>query len=100
MPSPVADWPRGSPPGFMAKGAALAAMFVMPSPEDEEKTMLDHYWEIPDYYKENPGTCFVFNVQGKKVAASFPKEREWAPISRLYEKLWQTHARRPRRIRG
>jgi hypothetical protein len=86
---------------FAAKGAALglmASMYI--DDEDKEKgTLLDHYWEIPDYYKKTQDV-FLVKWGNETIGISLPKEREWAPLTRLYEEIWKAMVGAPGAAEG
>jgi hypothetical protein len=80
--------------GIAAKGMALWAMANMAASDDpdDDTTLLDHYWEIPDYLKKSQD-IFLFRMPGmgdSMVSLSLGNEREWNLISKTAEEmLWK-----------
>lgn len=74
----------------MAKGVALAAMAQMafdPEDEEDDSTLLDKYWEIPEYYKQQSDVVVV-RPFGQNMTLALPVEREWKMIGNLAEEYF------------
>jgi hypothetical protein len=81
--------------GLTAKASALMAMAAMTvtitgeDGEEEERSLLESYYELPDWMKENDDVILM-NIPGYgQFNIKIPKEREWALVSRGYETIIQ-----------